>query len=151
MIAATIRSPSYPLPGSHSLFSRLSFPFFSSVPFFLSPPTRAPSPLFSKRLISGAASQQEYLRKEKAPLFYSLFLTPLPYISLCSCLLLRSFFSHSLVFFIQDTLQCSILHNNHHACIHNGLCVSVSLSVWTGRAVVVFNYTAGELLLSHSN
>ncbi len=70
--------------------------FFSAlycISLFLSPPpTRAPSPLFSRRLISGAASQQAYLRNEKASLLSSLFLTPLSYISLHSCLHLSSIF-----------------------------------------------------------
>lgn len=63
-----------------SLFSSFSISFFCSLYLFLSfspPPTLAPSPLLSRRLISGAASQQQYLRKDKAPRLYSLFHTSL--------------------------------------------------------------------------
>lgn len=88
LLFSTLFSFSLCSAASLSLSSALYISSFLSPP----PPTRAPSPLFSRRLISGAASQQEYLRKEKAPLLYSLFLSPLSYISLCSHLLLSPIF-----------------------------------------------------------
>lgn len=90
-------------PLSLSVFTR--FPSFCPPP---PPPTRAPSPLYSRRLISRAASRHEYLRKEKsashwhlsvrlfAPLLY--FLLPLIFLSSLPS-------SHSLVFFFQEPPQ----------------------------------------------
>lgn len=155
--------PSSSLP-FHSLCSAASVSLSSAlyISFFLSPPpTRAPSPLFSRCLISRAASQQEYLRKEKAPLLYSLFHTPLPHISLCSRLLLspcfpltlifllHSSFSNFLSFFIPNSSWCCLLHNNHSARVR--ICLYLFKCARRDGTVVVFNYTAGELLLSHSN
>lgn len=151
--------PSSSLP-FHSLCSAasVSLSFALYISFFLSPPpTRAPSPLFSRCLISRAASQQEYLRKEKAPLLYSLFRTPLPHISLCSRLLLFPLFSSHIFllhssfsnFFIPNSSWCCLLHNNHSACVR--ICLYLFKCARRDGTVVVFNYTAGELLLSHSN
>lgn len=91
----------------HCLFLLYSLSFFLSAS-----PTRAPSPLFSRRLIIRSASQQEYLRKEKSPLLHTGFLS-LPSVLLFAPLLyffLTLIFSFHF-FFTRSPFSSKSCHN----------------------------------------
>ena len=149
------RLPPFTIPLIFPAFSSFSLLFCSfsvsfllhSISFFLSPPpTRAPSPLFSRRLISGAASQQDYLRKEKAPLLlFALSYPSVLHLSVLSFARLPCFSSH---FNIPSSLlfHTLLLPKSHHnvgfktvtmAHVSVSLCVCVCVSFkcvnWEGR------------------